>query len=299
MIFSTDSRVADPADHEARRTDSVAGQTLALTVVAMLAFAANSVFCRMALTQTHISPAMFTIVRLAAGAMTLALLCRLRTGGRIGGSWPAAVALLGYAACFSFAYVSLTAATGALLLFGAVQATMILWGLIGGERLRPGQWIGFALALAGLLALLAPGVIAPDPLGAGLMLAAGIAWGVYSLLGRSSGDPTATTAGNFIRATPLSLGLALLGSNGIDGPGTMWAVLSGAIASGAGYAVWYTALSGLTATRAATVQLTVPVLAAVAGVLLLGETVTWRLVIVAVAVLAGVALVLQGQERSA
>lgn len=266
-----------------------------LLVLAMCAFAANSVFCRLALANTAIDPATFTAIRLGAGAAILPVLA-YATGERgVGGSWTGALALLVYAVFFSFAYVSLTTATGALLLFGAVQATMILSGLLSGERLRLLQWTGFALAVAGLLALLAPGASAPAPLGAALMLAAGIAWGVYSLLGRGAGSPLATTAGNFVRAAPLSLAALLLVRPQFDAWGMLWAVLSGALASGVGYALWYAALPHLTATRAASIQLSVPVIAALGGIVVLGETLTLRLVLASATVLGGIALVLRGR----
>ncbi|PWC39598.1 DMT family transporter [Azospirillum sp. TSO35-2] len=275
-----------------------------LTVLAMLAFAANSILCRLALTQTAIDPASFTLVRIASGAASLWLIARATgRGGSQGGSWTAAAALLAYAAAFSFAYLSMPAGTGALLLFGAVQATMILVGLYRGERMAVAQWAGLALALAGLALLLAPGVSAPDPLGALLMVVAGASWGVYSLLGRTSRDPIATTAGNFLRALPIAavpaLLTALLSTGGarLDGQGVLYAVLSGAVASGVGYSIWYAALPALNAARAASVQLSVPVITAVAAVLALGERITLGLVIASAAVLGGIALVIAGRRR--
>ena len=258
-------------------------RTFVLVPLAMTAFAANSVFCRKALVQTAIDPASFTLVRIASGAAMLYLLTRLtRPAGNVAGSWRGAMALLAYAACFSFAYITLSAGTGALLLFGAVQATMILRGLFTGERLDLLQWSGLGLALAGLAALLAPGVTAPEPVGALLMVAAGVAWGAYSLLGRSSSSgPLAATAGNFLRAAPLALAvvaaMALRTHVDWDMAGLTYAVASGALASGVGYALWYTALPGLSATTAASVQLSVPVITALAGALVLGEAITLRL----------------------
>lgn len=266
-----------------------------LLVLAMSAFAANSVFCRLALAKTTIDPATFTVIRLGAGAVVLAMLA-YATGERgAGGSWSGALALLAYAVCFSFAYVFLTTATGALLLFGAVQATMILSGLLSGERLRPLQWGGLGVAIAGLLVLLAPGASAPSPLGAVLMIVAGVAWGGYSLLGRGGGSPLLTTAGNFVRAAPLSLAALLLVPLQFDALGMLWAILSGALASGLGYALWYAALPHLRATQAASIQLSVPVIAAVGGVVFLGEPPTLRLALASVTVLGGIALVLQGR----
>ncbi|PWC97646.1 hypothetical protein TSO5_04420 [Azospirillum sp. TSO5] len=280
-----------------------AGRAALLTLLAMLAFAANSILCRLALTQTDIDPAGFTLVRIASGAASLWLIARATGHAKAGaGSWRGAAALLAYAAAFSFAYLTMTAGTGALLLFGAVQATMILVGLYRGERLVPLQWGGLALALGGLGLLLAPGLSAPDPLGAVLMLAAGAAWGVYSLLGRTSRDPIATTAGNFLRAAPMAAVLALLAAlvgGGVrwDQGGLVYAVLSGALASGVGYSIWYAALPALTAARAASVQLSVPVITALAAVLALGERITPVLALSSAAVLGGIALVIVGRAR--
>ncbi len=274
-----------------------------LTVLAMLAFAGNSLLCRAALQHTSIDAATFTSVRLATGAVTLAVLVALRRSGPAwrAGNWPSAAALCVYAAGFSLAYVSLTAATGALLLFGAVQATMIGHGLYRGERLRPLPLAGLVMAFAGMGALLLPGLSAP-PLGAAaLMMVAGMAWGVYSLRGRSGGDPTDTTAGNFLRATPLALlvSVATLGQAAWDWPGLGYAAASGALASGVGYALWYAALPSLRATQAATVQLSVPVIAAVGGVALLGEPLTLRLSLASIAILGGIALVIRDRAPRA
>ena len=272
-------------------------RTVTLTVLAMLAFAGNSLLCRAALQHTGMDAATFTSVRLATGAATLAVLVAWRKSGPAwrAGNWPSAAALCVYAAGFSFAYVSLTAATGALLLFGAVQATMIGHGLYRGERLGPLPLAGLVLAFAGIGALLLPGLSAP-PLGAAaLMLLAGVAWGVYSLRGRSGGDATSTTAGNFLRATPLALLLSIAtpGPTAWDAPGLAYAAASGALASGVGYALWYAALPQLRATQAATVQLSVPVLAALGGVALLGEPLTLRLTLATVAILGGIGLVIR------
>ncbi len=261
----------------------------------MIAFAGNSLLCRLALQRTGIDPASFTGIRLLSGALTLGLIVRLRRGPDVaGGNWPSALALFAYAAGFSYAYLSLTAATGALLLFGAVQATMIGVGLWNGERLRPLQTVGLLGAFAGLGWLLLPGLSAPPLAGSTMMLGAGVAWGVYSLRGRCAGDATAVTTGNFLRALPMAavLGLAMFGTIGFDRAGILYAVASGAIASGLGYAVWYTALRGLKATSAASVQLSVPVIAALGGILFLGEAISLRLAVAAVAILGGIALVI-------
>lgn len=260
----------------------------------MVAFAANSLLCRAALKQTAIDAASFTFIRIASGAVTLWLIAAVRKPERkIGGNWPSALALFTYAATFSFAYVSLSAGTGALLLFAAVQATMILWGFYNGERLHLPQLVGLALALCGLVVLVFPGLTAPPLISSGLMIGSGIAWGVYSLRGKAEQDPARATTGNFIRALLLAavLAIASISSMRVDRAGISYAILSGAIASGLGYVIWYTALPGLKAATAATVQLSVPVLAATAGILLLGEPPTLRFALAAIAVLGGIALV--------
>lgn len=284
-------------------------RVLLLTTLAMLAFAANSLLCRLALRETGIDAASFTTIRLASGALMLWLLLRLRggsahTGGSAGhpphGSWASALALFAYAAAFSFAYRTLPAGAGALLLFGAVQATMIGYGLWCGERLGARQSAGMALAAAGLVGLLLPGLSAPPLQGAVLMLASGVAWGVYSLRGRGVANPAASTAGNFLRAVPfaLALSLAQLSSASVDAAGAAYAVASGALASGLGYALWYGALPLLRATTAATVQLSVPVLAALGAAAFLGEAITLRLLLASLAVLGGIALVIRSPRRA-
>ncbi|MCB1802456.1 MAG: DMT family transporter [Gammaproteobacteria bacterium] len=270
-----------------------------LTLLTMLAFAGNSVLCRLALKETAIDAASFTSVRLLSGAVVLFLITRLLHPPRSGnGSWGSAFALFVYAAAFSFAYIQLDAATGALLLFGAVQVSMIGYGLWSGERLAARQVLGLVAALAGLTGLLLPGLHAPPLVAATLMLSAGIAWGVYSIRGRGAGDPTRVTTGNFLRAVPMALGLsALVGLPGIadlslDTAGLGFALASGALTSGLGYALWYRVLPSLQSTHAATVQLSVPVITAIAGVLLLEEPITLRLVLASLAVLGGIALVI-------
>jgi drug/metabolite transporter (DMT)-like permease len=267
----------------------------ALTTLAMLAFAGNSLLCRAALDHTRIDAASFTTIRLLSGAIVLWVLVRMRGPSRANsGGWVSAFALFAYAAGFSFAYLTLPAATGALLLFGAVQTTMIAYGLWRGERLAPSQWVGLTLALSGLVLLLLPGLAAPPLRSAGLMLCAGFAWGVYSLRGRSAGDPLEVTAGNFLRALPFSLmlSLSLLGGLSWDGMGVLYAVISGALTSGLGYAIWYAALPALKSTHAAAVQLSVPLIAAIGAVLLLGEAATLRLLLALVAIVGGIALVI-------
>lgn len=271
-------------------------RTILLTLVTMLAFAANSVLCRLALAHSAIDPASFTFMRLASGAVALWLLCSVIGKRGRGGSWVGGFSLTLYAIAFSLAYVTLPAGTGALLLFGTVQVTMIATGFVKGERLSVSQWAGLALALSGLVVLVAPGVSAPPPLGAALMVLSGVFWGIYSLLGRGSKDPAATTAGNFLRAAPLALlplaAMAMVGQLSIDGPGALYAVLSGTLASGCGYILWYSVLPRLSAAQGASVQLSVPIFAALGGALLMGELLTMRLGIAAIATLGGIALVI-------
>jgi drug/metabolite transporter (DMT)-like permease len=289
-----------------------------LTLFAMVAFAGNSLLCRLALKHTSIDAASFTFIRIFSGAAALVLIATIkrllivdRTASPLverfsnsslvtghssllqAGNWSSALALFAYAAAFSFAYNSLSAGTGALLLFGAVQATMIFWGLRKGERLHARQVVGLALALSGLVVLLFPGLSAPPFGGSILMLGAGLAWGIYSLRGKAAGDPASATTGNFLRAVPLAaiVSIILFRSAHLDRAGIGYAVLSGAIASGVGYVIWYAALSGLKAASAATVQLSVPVLAAGGGILLLGEPLTLRFLCASGAVLGGIALV--------
>jgi drug/metabolite transporter (DMT)-like permease len=264
------------------------------TALALVAFAGNSLLCRAALTHTHIDAASFTTVRLLSGTLVLSCLVRLRGGARTGrGNWLSALALFAYAAGFSFSYLHLTAAAGALLLFGAVQTTMIGHGIWSGERLRWLQIVGLVLACGGLVGLLLPGLSAPPLPGAILMLGAGVAWGIYSLHGKRGGDSLKVSAGNFARASPFALALSLLLSARAspDLSGIGYAFVSGALASGVGYAIWYTALPSLRSTTAASVQLSVPILAALGGVLFLGERLTPRLLVASVAILGGIALV--------
>lgn len=276
--------------------------TSLLAVLAMLAFAGNSLLCRFALRETALDPASFTTIRLVSGALALWLLVSLRTrrtGRRRRGNWPSALALFVYAAAFSFAYLQLTAATGALVLFGAVQATMIGVGLWRGERFGTLQLFGFGVAVAGLIALLLPGLTAPPLAGVLLMAGAGLAWGVYSLRGARAIDPLGDTAGNFLRAAPLAAGLSLLliAQARFDTAGTGYAIASGALASGLGYAIWYSVLPRLSALRASVLQLSVPAITAIGGVLLLDEVPGLRLVLCSVAVLGGVLLVVASRAR--
>jgi drug/metabolite transporter (DMT)-like permease len=275
--------------------------TVFLTAVAMVAFAANSVLCRLALGAGLIDAASFATVRTISGAVLLAaiLLLRQKTVAARP-DWRSVVALYLYMVFFAFAYLSLSAGTGALILFGAVQLTMFTVALRSGEPFPLVSWAGLALAIAGLVYLVSPGLTAPDPLGAALMTIAGISWGAYSLVGRSARDPVEATAHNFLYAVPLvvATSLVFIGDLAVTVAGAAYAVVSGAVASGVGYVIWYAALRGLTGTGAATVQLSVPVIAAIGGVILLSEAVTLRLVVASAATLGGVALVLAQRKRS-
>jgi drug/metabolite transporter (DMT)-like permease len=277
----------------------------------MIAFASNSLLCRAALRQTRIDAASFTFVRIFSGATALWIIVEARrrftadrqdsataqgsqqTAWIEPGNWTSAFALFVYAAFFSFAYNTLSAGTGALLLFGAVQATMIFWGLRKGEHLDAVQIAGLIVAMTGLIVLLFPGLSAPPLIGSVLMLGAGVAWGVYSLRGATAGDAIAATAGNFLRAIPFAIltNLIAIRSIHLGSLGLIYAVTSGAVTSGLGYVIWYAALPGLKATSAATVQLSVPVLAATGGILFLHESITVRYVLASLAVLGGIFLV--------
>lgn len=272
------------------------------TALAMLAFAGNSILCRLALKTTAIDPASFTSVRMISAAATLTVILQVKGNKPLAaGSWKSAAALFAYAAGFSLAYMNLTAATGALLLFGAVQLSMISISLWRGEKMSLPQLAGFALALVGLVVLVFPGLAAPPITSSALMMGAGIAWGVYSLRGRGVGDPTMVTAGNFIRTIPMTVAFSLIAFSqfSADKLGLVYAVLSGAVTSGLGYAIWYHALPKLKAMEAAIVQLSVPIIAAFGGIVLLGESLTLRLLLAAIAVLGGILLVTVEKTRVA
>lgn len=286
-----------------RENDRAAWGTAGLTAAAMLAFAANSLLCRAALGGGHADAASFTILRLAAGALVLFLFTRVRRspGPLARPEWGSALALFAYAIGFSLAYQLVPVGVGALLLFAAVQLTMVIAGLRAGERPRALEWAGHALSIAGLVALTRLGQARPDPVGAALMILAGAAWGVYSLGGRSEAHAVARTAASFARATPLALAASVIGASfgpiRVDPLGAGLALASGAVASGMGYALWYAALQRLTAIRAALVQLSVPPLAAGAGVLLLGESLSPRLVVAGTLVLGGITLAVAGRRN--
>lgn len=274
-----------------------------LTLLAMIAFASNSLLCRAALRDTGIDAASFTFVRIFAGAIALYVIAIARSSlsspvtrhsSLASGNWPSAFALFAYAAAFSFAYNTLAAGTGALLLFGAVQATMIFWGLHKGERLRAIQIVGLIVAITGLIVLVFPGVTAPPLIGSILMLTAGLAWGVYSVRGKSASNAIAETTGNFVRAVPFAIvtSVIFISSMRLDRAGIIYAIMSGAITSGLGYVIWYSVLPQIKATSAAVVQLSAPVLVATGGILLLSEPVTLRYVIASIATLGGIFLVI-------
>jgi len=267
-----------------------------VTALTLIAFAANSVLCRLALGGHVIDPMSFTAVRLASGALALVPLSRVLADPvaprRANGSWGSGAALFAYAAAFSLAYVSLGTGTGALILFGAVQVTMLGWALRSGETLGGVQWAGTAAAVGGLVYLVLPGISAPDPIGALLMTVAGIAWGVYSIRGKGAAAPVAMTAGNFLRSAPMGLAASAiaLASMHVQPSGLLLALVSGAVTSGLGYVLWYRALRRLSMTQASLVQLLVPVLAAVGGVAFLEERVSMRLILASALVLGGIAV---------
>lgn len=271
-----------------------APRVVVLATTALLAFAGNSLLCRMALGRGLIDAASFATVRTVSGALLLGVLVATtaRPTGRIAFDWRSVLALAAYMVCFSFAYLSLAAGTGALLLFGAVQVTMFAAALRAGERLAAWSWAGMVVAVAGLCYLVAPGVTAPEPAGAALMVVAGVAWGLYSLYGRGNTDPVFATATNFLGTIPIVLMVNVLAMRSVHGTanGILLAVASGAVTSGLGYVAWYAALREITAARAAILQLVVPAIAALGGVLLLAEPLTMRLVVASVATIGGVAL---------
>lgn len=276
-----------------------------LAALAMVAFAANSVLARLALGAGDMSVPGYTGVRLLSGAITLGAILYFhkpktdRPRMEINGSWRGAAALFGYALAFSIAYIMLGAATGALILFASVQIGMLAWAILNGDRPGLLEWLGFGVAFAALVLLVSPGLIAPPLLGTALMLVAGLCWAAYSLLGRGSRAPLADTAGNFIRCVPIALLLAIAGelTHPSTATGLAYAIASGAVASGMGYAIWYAVLPNLTRTSAAFIQLTVPAIAAVGGVVFIGEQLTGRLMFSSAGILGGVALALLAAGR--
>jgi drug/metabolite transporter (DMT)-like permease len=268
---------------------------LLLTAAALIGFSANSLLTRAAITGGHLDPWTFMGVRLVTGAVALWLLLHVRASRRPAmvrerGSWAMGAWLAGYAVLFTVAYTRIDAGPGALLLFGAVQLTMFFAAMARGERLAPLQWFGVGLAVTGLLVLTVPGLSAPDPIGAALMAGAGVCWGAYSLAGTRACDPLAVTADNFVRAAAgvAVVALAMRPGGPFTPTGVLLASLSGAVASGLAYAAWYAVLPALPAWRAATIQLAVPVLTAVAAALILTEPITPRLTTAMLLVVAGI-----------
>ncbi|MET1219045.1 MAG: DMT family transporter [Glaciecola sp.] len=275
-----------------------------MSIIALIAFAANSVLCRLALHETDIDPASFTTVRLVSAAFMLSIIVLFSVKGTstktffAQGSWSGSIALFVYAAAFSLAYIELTAATGALILFGMVQVAMLSISFAQGQRFTRWQWLGFSLAIVGLLLLFLPSASNPDVLSACLMAIAGVAWGVYSILGKGVSQPLLMTCGNFVRSIPLTLVLSVLWLTHfqVDALGLWYAVLSGALASGLGYAVWYGVLPSIPGTQAATLQLAVPVIATVGGIVLLDESLTTMFVLASISILGGIGLVLKASK---
>lgn len=291
----------DAEDQPTTNPSVPASKTALLTGCTLIAFAANSLLTRMALGPGSIDAASFMTLRLASGAIMLSaimVVAQRKPVTKLQGKWTAALMLFLYAVTFSFSYLQLAAGTGALILFGTVQVTMILAALHQGEKPHPLEWMGLLLALVGLIYLVSPGLAAPPVVGSVLMVIAGIAWGFYSLLGRGAKDPIAYTTANFVRAVPFAIGVSLASLSGLHLtlPGVILALLSGALASGVGYAIWYAALRGLTATRAATVQLAVPVIAALGGIFILQEVLTARLVLASLLILGGIGLAVMGRR---
>ena len=276
-------------------------KTLFYTALSLIAFAANSVLCRMALKGDEIDPSSFTAIRLLAGATVLFLIMKATTKRdyeRTRGSWTAALMLFLYAVTFSFAYVSLDTGTGALVLFGAVQITIVVIGRFRGNKLGVLEWSGMAIAFGGMVYLVLPIITTPSVAGFALMAIAGAAWGIYTLSGKGSVNPLADTAHNFARAIPLVFILAIASLTNIQWSieGVLLAVISGSVASGIGYTLWYTALGGLSATEAAAVQLAVPIIAAFGGVVFVSESVSQRLLISAVLTVGGILMVILGRR---
>jgi drug/metabolite transporter (DMT)-like permease len=277
-------------------------KTILFTGLALIAFAANSVLCRLALGGSAIDASTFTIVRLLSGVIVLTVILNIskinsNSSPSTKGSWPASIALFLYAFTFSFAYVTLETATGALILFGSVQITMILLTIFSGNRLHISEWVGMAIAFAGFVYLVLPGVTTPSVIGFFLMTVSGIAWGVYTLKGRGSKSPIMDTAYNFLRTLPFVIILAIITMKyaHYSAEGILLAALSGGIASGIGYMIWYSALSGLSVTQAAVLQLLVPVIAAFGGIIFVSESISLRLAVSSTMILGGILMVVLGR----
>lgn len=279
-------------------------RTVLLTVLAMIAFAANSILCRIALGNELIDAASFTSIRLASGAVMLLLIILLRQSNQFNAlslscfNIKSSLALFLYAICFSFAYIEMSTGTGALILFGTVQLSMILFAIVKGEKTSPIMWSGIALAFGGLVYLVLPGVNAPSPVSATLMTISGLAWAVYSLRGKSSSNPVTDTTWNFVGTVPFIIFTSFVFISSAQGTfsGIILAIASGAIASGVGYVIWYAALPALSWTAAAIVQLSVPTIAAFGGVIFMSEPLTARLILASIATLGGIAIVIYSKQ---
>lgn len=277
-------------------------KTSLLSGLALIAFAANSVLCRLALGNGVIDASSFTVIRLLSGAIVLFIILSVNgsnKGELSKGSWAASLMLFVYAITFSYAYLSLDTGTGALILFGSVQITMILLSLISGTRLHIFEWSGVIIAFTGFVYLILPNITTPSVNGFMLMTFSGIAWGIYTLIGRSSKNPLMDTTYNFIRTVPFVLLLAIFTMQNLHytKEGIILALLSGSITSGVGYTIWYVALKGLSSTQAAVTQLSVPVIAAIGGVIFVSEAITFRLIASSVIVLGGILIVVLGKYR--
>jgi len=277
-------------------------KTFGYTLLALIAFAGNSIICRIALKETAIEPAFFTSIRLISGAIVLMLIVLLTAKPdetKSKGSWFSAAMLFIYAAAFSYAYVSLETGTGALILFGVVQITMIAYSLFSGNKMNHTEWLGVAVALCGFLYLMLPGAKAPSVLGFALMTISGIAWGVYSIRGKTTKNPLQDTAYNFLRTIPFLLLLLyfLLQESNYSKTGVFLALFSGVVTSGLGYIIWYTALKGLTTIQASVVQLFVPVLAGLGGLILMNEAISFRLFVAALLILGGILLLIVKKNK--
>jgi drug/metabolite transporter (DMT)-like permease len=276
-------------------------KTLLTTFFALVAFAGNSILCRLALENRSIDASNFTVIRLFSGAVILLIILKLSRGNSESspkGSWVGALMLFAYASTFSFAYMSLDTGTGALILFGSVQLTMITIAVVSGDRLHLFEWIGVGVAFAGFVYLVLPKVTTPSFIGFVLMTLAGISWGIYTLMGRGSESPLSDTAYNFTRTIPfiIVMGLLFIQTSHLSQKGVFLAVLSGALASGIGYTIWYIALGGLSVTIAAVAQLLVPVLAALGGAIFVSETISFHFLLSAAMILGGIALVVLGKH---
>ena len=275
-------------------------KTIISTGFTLIAFAANSVLCRLALGEKTIDASSFTVIRLLSGAIVLLVILKIngnKKSSPIKGSWPASFMLFLYAVTFSFAYITLDTGTGAIILFGSVQITMILLSLISGNRLHITEWIGVSIAFIGFVYLVSPGVTSPSVVGFSFMTIAGIAWGIYTLKGRDSVNPLMDTTYNFLRTIPFVIVLAIIAiqNTHYSSEGILLAAVSGGITSGIGYTIWYIALGGLSTTQAAVVQLLVPVIAALGGVIFLSEKITLRLTLSAIMILGGILMVVWGR----